>query len=155
MPKVDPTTVETSAGLPRTAGGRTGAPGEWRARAGALSNGRFRAYWLGMLAAFAGNQLQSIAQGWLVYSLTGSRLALGGLSAAVGVAMVLFSLLDGALADRLEKMMSFGLMPLGTLPVGAAADAFGAPLAIAGSAVMLIVVTLAILGRWPKLIAAR
>jgi MFS family permease len=80
-----------------------GSPDAWRARAGALNNSRFRDYWLGTLASFGGNQMQFIAQGWLVYSLTGSALALGGLSAALGVAMVLFSLVGGVLADRLEK----------------------------------------------------
>jgi len=50
-------------------------------------------------------------------------------------------------------MMSFGLMPLGALPAGAAADAYGAPLAVGVSAVLLIVVTLAVIGRYPRLLA--
>jgi predicted MFS family arabinose efflux permease len=38
-------------------------------------------------------------------------------------------------------MMSFGLQPLGSVPVSAAAEAWGAPAAVAASAVVLLVVT--------------
>jgi predicted MFS family arabinose efflux permease len=38
-------------------------------------------------------------------------------------------------------MMTFGLTPLGTLPVSAAAEVWGAPAAVAGSAVAMIAVT--------------
>ena len=104
MPQANLSADETDASEVREALARgIGSRDARGSRAGALSNRHFRAYWLGTLAAFAGNQMQFIAQGWLVYTLTGSALALGGLSAAIGVAMVLFSLLGGALADRLEK----------------------------------------------------
>ncbi|MFN8508897.1 MAG: MFS transporter [Dehalococcoidia bacterium] len=38
-------------------------------------------------------------------------------------------------------MMSFGLTPLGTMPVSAAADHWGAPAAVAGSAVAMVIVS--------------
>lgn len=44
-----------------------------------------------------------MAQGWLAYELTGSALALGGVSAARSVARLVLSLYAGALADRFEK----------------------------------------------------
>ncbi|MGD9934134.1 MAG: hypothetical protein AB7T37_10480, partial [Dehalococcoidia bacterium] len=36
-------------------------------------------------------------------------------------------------------MMTFGLTPLGTVPVSAAAEAFGAPVAVAGASVVSVV----------------
>jgi MFS family permease len=41
-------------------------------------------------------------------------------------------------------MMSFGLSPLGVIPVTVAADAWGAPAAVAGAAVALLVLVLAV-----------
>ncbi|MBK6663465.1 MAG: MFS transporter [Thermoflexaceae bacterium] len=42
-------------------------------------------------------------------------------------------------------MMSFGLTPLGTMPVSAAADAWGAPAAVAGSAVAMAIISVLML----------
>ena len=39
-------------------------------------------------------------------------------------------------------MMSFGLMPLGVIPLAYAADAFGAQTALAGSAIIMLVLLL-------------
>ncbi|MBI2767122.1 MAG: MFS transporter [Chloroflexi bacterium] len=48
-------------------------------------------------------------------------------------------------------MMTFGLTPLGTLPVSAAADAWGAPAAVAGTGVLMAVVSVAIYFLSPSL----
>jgi hypothetical protein len=37
-------------------------------------------------------------------------------------------------------MMTFGLTPLGTLPVSAAAQAWGAPVAVAGASAVMVVI---------------
>ncbi len=68
-----------------------------------LRNRDFRWYWFGMLAAFNAMQMQIVARGWLVYTMTNSPLALGLVSAGFGVPMLLFSLYGGAIADRVEK----------------------------------------------------
>jgi len=68
-----------------------------------LENRHFRWFWLGRLASSAAIQMGSVAQGWLAYELTGSALALGGVSATHGVARLVLSLYAGALADRFEK----------------------------------------------------
>lgn len=47
--------------------------------------------------------MQSTAQGWLVYSLTKSPFYLGVVSAVGSLPVMLFSLLGGVVADRLEK----------------------------------------------------
>lgn len=47
--------------------------------------------------------MDGVAQGWLVYELTGSALSLGWVSAARSVTMLIFSLYGGVLCDRFQK----------------------------------------------------
>ena len=47
--------------------------------------------------------MQSVAQGWLVYSLTKSPLYLGMVAAAASLPILLFSLFGGVIADRYRK----------------------------------------------------
>jgi len=63
----------------------------------------FRWYWIGMLASYNGMQMQMVARGWLVYTMTDSPFALGLVSAGFGLPLLLLSLHSGALADRLIK----------------------------------------------------
>ena len=48
-------------------------------------------------------QMGVVAQGWLVYTLTDSALALGLITAAWGFPLILFSLFGGMVADRVPK----------------------------------------------------
>jgi MFS family permease len=75
----------------------------WRAAVGALRNRHFRWYWLGRLTSLAAFQMDGVAQGWLVYELTGSALSLGWVSASRSITLLLFSLYGGVLSDRFEK----------------------------------------------------
>ena len=68
-----------------------------------LHNRHFRWFWLGRLATSATYQIGTVAQGWLVYQLTGSAFALGWVSAGSNIATLTFSLFSGALCDRIEK----------------------------------------------------
>lgn len=68
-----------------------------------LKHRDFRWYWLGMLASYNGMQMQMVARGWLVYTMTESAFALGVVSAGFGLPLLLFSLYSGALADRMIK----------------------------------------------------
>ncbi len=68
-----------------------------------LRNRSYRWLWLGMLASFAATNLQIVAQGWLVYKMTGAALTLGMVSAAWGLPILLFSFYGGAIADRVKK----------------------------------------------------
>jgi MFS family permease len=63
----------------------------------------YRWFWAGMVGTFAAFGMMNIAQGWLVYSLTGSATALGVVQGASSVSLLVFSLIGGVLADRLEK----------------------------------------------------
>jgi len=63
----------------------------------------FRLFWLSQFISFSGTWMHSTAQGWLVYSMTGSPLYLGLVSAAGSLPVLLFTLLGGVFADRLAK----------------------------------------------------
>jgi MFS family permease len=63
----------------------------------------FRWLWLANTGFFAAMQMQQVAQGWLVYEMTGDPLSLGGVSAGTGIAMLVCSLFGGVLADRVVK----------------------------------------------------
>ena len=63
----------------------------------------FRAYWTGMLCAVTGFQMFRVAQSWLVYELTGSPLYLGYALAANAIPGIVFNLVGGVFADRLNK----------------------------------------------------
>ena len=75
----------------------------WRNTFSSLGNRNYRWYWLGTLASFAAMQMQIVVRGWLVYDLTDSALALGLVSFAVGVPLLLLSPYGGAIADRVDK----------------------------------------------------
>jgi MFS family permease len=68
-----------------------------------LHNRDFRWFWLSRLAASASMEMGTVAQGWLVYQVTGSALALGWVSSARSVARLALSLYGGALADRFHR----------------------------------------------------
>jgi MFS family permease len=68
-----------------------------------LENRDFRLLWSGMLFMMGGFQMGIIAQGFLVYEITGSAKILGLVSAGWAVPMLSLTLFGGALADRLER----------------------------------------------------
>ncbi len=69
----------------------------------ALSFRDFRLFWFGQLISLSGTWMQSIAQGWLVYSLTKSPFYLGIVAAANSLPILLFTLIGGVIADRFQK----------------------------------------------------
>ena len=69
----------------------------------AMQHRNFRLWFLGQTLSLMGTWMQSVAQGWLVYDLTGSKFALGAVS-FVGTLPTLFLMLPaGALADRVPR----------------------------------------------------
>ena len=63
----------------------------------------FRWMWLGAFTSTTGTWMQQVAEGWLVFSLTGSGFYLG-LTAFMGqLPIILFSLVGGVLADRIDR----------------------------------------------------
>ncbi|MDO8746052.1 MAG: MFS transporter, partial [Thermodesulfovibrionales bacterium] len=63
----------------------------------------FRLFWLSQLISLSGTWMQSVAQGWLVYSLTKSPFYLGMVAAASTLPILLFTLIGGIAADRFRK----------------------------------------------------
>jgi MFS family permease len=63
----------------------------------------FRLYWTGALLSNIGTWMQTLAQNWLVYQLTGSAFLLGAVNFVQGVPALFLSLLGGVLADRIER----------------------------------------------------
>lgn len=70
---------------------------------GSLQDRHFRWYWLGMLASSATMQMGGVGQGWLVYEITGSALALGWVSAGWSISNSILSPWGGVISDRIEK----------------------------------------------------
>ena len=62
----------------------------------------YRRYWLGLVASVTSQQALLTAQGWLVYDITGEEVALGLVAAAQAIPAIIFNLVAGALADRLD-----------------------------------------------------
>src|SRR5437879_6067110 len=67
------------------------------------NNPNFRLYWAGACLSNIGTWMQMVAQGWLVYQLTGSPLLLGLVSFAGSIPILFLSLFGGVLADRFER----------------------------------------------------
>lgn len=69
----------------------------------ALSQRNFRWYVIGQLVSFSGSWVQKVAQGWLVFSLTRSELALGLVACASGLSTLLLAPFAGVLVDRVPR----------------------------------------------------
>jgi len=84
----------------------------WSATFDALQQRNFRWLWLANLANSATFQMGMVAQGWLVYELTGSALALSWVGSGWSISTLLLSLYGGVIADRVEKRRLILLMRL-------------------------------------------
>lgn len=80
-------------------------PSRWPLPAGlrALRHRNYRLFFIGQLISLTGTWMQSVAQGWLVLSLTDSPAWLGAVAAINSLPVLLFSLPAGAIIDRVSK----------------------------------------------------
>jgi len=69
----------------------------------AMRHRNFRIFLFGQLISVIGSWMQSTAQQWLVYKITGSLLKLGLVSFIGLLPVLLFSLFMGVLVDRMER----------------------------------------------------
>src|SRR5437870_13632371 len=69
----------------------------------ALNHRDFRRFYAAQLLALVGGWMQTVAQEWLVLQLTDSPLMLGLVSTPQFGPIVMFSLVAGAVGDRLLK----------------------------------------------------
>lgn len=68
-----------------------------------LSNRDYRVYSLGQVISLCGTWMQTVALSWLVYRLTGSAAALGMVSFASGMPLLVFTYFGGMIADRFDR----------------------------------------------------
>jgi MFS family permease len=69
----------------------------------ALSYRDFRLFFFGQLISLTGTWMQSTAQQWLVYRITGSQASLGWVTFASFLPVLLLSLFMGVIVDRLPR----------------------------------------------------
>ena len=69
----------------------------------ALRHRNFQLFFAGQLISLVGTWMQSVAQSWLVYRLTGSSLKLGAVGFASQIPVFLVAPLGGIAADRLNR----------------------------------------------------
>ena len=69
----------------------------------ALRHRNYRLYWTGQLVSLIGTWMQSVAQAWLILTLTNDPFMLGLLSVAQWGPVLVFGLFGGVLADALPK----------------------------------------------------
>jgi MFS family permease len=75
----------------------------WHVAGRALRHRNFQLFFSGQLISLIGTWMQSVAQSWLVYRLTGSALLLGSVGFASQVPVFLFAPLGGIAADRYNR----------------------------------------------------
>jgi MFS family permease len=75
----------------------------WPSGLRSLRHRNYRLYFFGQLISLIGSWMQTTAQQWLVYRLTGSELSLGAVTFATFIPVLAFSLAMGVLVDRVER----------------------------------------------------
>ena len=94
----------------------------------ALRSPGYRRYWFGSIGTVGASQLILMAQGWLVFQLSGSPLDLGALGAAVSIPSIFIMVFGSVLADRWDRrrlIMTTSLITAGLLLIQAALDYSG------------------------------
>jgi len=76
---------------------------DWRKMFAAFRHQNYRFFFIGQLISLIGNWINSTAEGWLVYQMTGSTALLGVVAAASTGPMLVLSTLGGSVADRHSK----------------------------------------------------
>jgi MFS family permease len=75
----------------------------WQAAGRALKHRNFQLFFGGQLISLIGTWMQTVAQSWLVYKLTGSGLLLGSVGFASQIPVFLVAPLGGITADRMNR----------------------------------------------------
>ena len=77
----------------------------WRHTFRALRHRNYRLFFWGQLVSLVGTWMQSLAQAWLVYRLTGSSAQLGLVGFAGQIPVFLLGPLGGVVADRYPRLV--------------------------------------------------
>ncbi|MEZ0240266.1 MAG: MFS transporter, partial [Chloroflexota bacterium] len=106
----------------------------------ALRERDFRIFWLGQLISVTGTWMQTVAQGWLVLTLTGSPFVLGLAAAARSIPVLILVVPAGIAADRFDRRK----IVVATSVVSTVASGLLAVLTIAGTIDITTVLVIAI-----------
>jgi MFS family permease len=82
---------------------KTVTPSKWETTLRALRHRNFQLFFGGQLISLIGTWMQSVAQAWLVYRLTGSALLLGSVGFASQFPVFLVAPFGGITADRVNR----------------------------------------------------
>ena len=77
--------------------------GRWTAILSALRHRNYRHYWFGQLFSVLAQNMEIVAQSWLVLQLTNSPLFLGLTGLTHAIPMIALTLVGGAIADRADR----------------------------------------------------
>ena len=100
-----PAARAAAAGPPGGPPAGRGGRGRLRTTFAALAERDFAWYFAGNLAFFMATQMQFVIRGYLTFELTGSAAAIGWVTAASALPMLLGSPLGGVVADRVNKKL--------------------------------------------------
>jgi MFS family permease len=75
----------------------------WQSAGRALRHRNFQLFFGGQLISLTGTWMQTVAQSWLVYKMTGSGLLLGSVGFASQIPVFLFAPIGGMTADRSNR----------------------------------------------------
>ena len=98
MPDLTPSNQNTSAAVdesPQTS--------RWQAAGRALRHRNFQLFFSGQMISLIGTWMQTVAQSWLVYKMTGSGLLLGSVGFASQIPVFLVAPIGGITADRANR----------------------------------------------------
>jgi MFS family permease len=88
---------------PRSGDQQDSARSRWQAAGRALRHRNFQLFFGGQLISLVGTWMQTVAQSWLVYRLTGSGFELGAVGFASQIPVFLFAPFGGIVADRSNR----------------------------------------------------
>jgi len=94
---------------------RREAPRGLAALAPALRFRNYRLFWIGLVVSTLGTYLQQVAEGWLIYDLTSSKLLLGLVGVIGMLPVVPISFLGGVIIDRVPRRRLIMLTQTGLL----------------------------------------
>jgi MFS family permease len=75
----------------------------WRATFASFAIPDYTLYFAGMVAFFAGMNMMIVLRGYLVYDLTGSKIALSLVMLSVALPMLVMAPIGGVIADRVDR----------------------------------------------------
>ncbi|HET9307778.1 MAG TPA: MFS transporter [Candidatus Sulfotelmatobacter sp.] len=100
------TVADSNVPIPESKPVAAGEPSprvSWQAAGRALRHRNFQLFFGGQLISLIGTWMQTVAQSWLVYRLTGSGLLLGAVGFASQIPVFLVAPLGGITADRANR----------------------------------------------------